>query len=29
VNLAMPEGEDVNSMFLAHGKEYFLEKVKV
>lgn len=29
VNLTMPEGEDVNSMFLANGKEYFLEKVRV
>lgn len=29
VNLTMPEGEDVNSMYLANGKEYFLEKVRV
>jgi len=28
VNLAMPDGEDVNSMYLKHGKEYFLGKVK-
>ena len=28
VNLTMPDGEDVNSMFLANGKEYFLEKVR-
>lgn len=29
VNLTMPEGEDVNSMYLANGREYFLEKVRV
>lgn len=23
----MPEGQDVNSMYLEHGKEYFLEKI--
>lgn len=28
VPLSMPEGEDVNSIFLSEGKEYFLEKVK-
>ena len=28
VALAMPEGEDVNSMYLQFGKDYFLDKVK-
>lgn len=28
VNIAMPDGEDVNSMFIAQGKEYFIEKVR-
>jgi DNA primase len=28
VTLTLPEGEDVNSIFLQHGKEYFLEKAK-
>lgn len=28
VTLTLPEGEDVNSIYLKHGKEYFLEKAK-
>lgn len=27
VALEMPEGEDVNSMFLAHGRDYFLNRM--
>jgi DNA primase len=28
VTLEMPEGEDVNSMYLQHGKDYFIKRME-